>query len=109
MYKVLPETENCTLEDIELHFSDNSRKITDRKIMKSSPTKHTGGIEAAIPGKPISIISDTIEMNNGTPSVVGSNGLNGDGGDGGIGVISSNGIHQTINNGCDNKAFTPDR
>lgn len=32
---VLPETENRTLEDIELHFSDNSKKFTDRKIIKS--------------------------------------------------------------------------
>lgn len=34
MYKILPETENRTLEDIEMHFSDNSKKITDRKIAK---------------------------------------------------------------------------
>lgn len=34
MYKILPETENRTLEDIEIHFSDNSKKITDRKISK---------------------------------------------------------------------------
>lgn len=32
-YNILPETENRSLEDIELHFSDNSRKITDRKII----------------------------------------------------------------------------
>lgn len=36
MYFILPETENRTLEDIELHFSDNSKKITDRKITKSA-------------------------------------------------------------------------
>lgn len=35
MYFILPETENRTLEDIELHFSDNSKKITDHKITKS--------------------------------------------------------------------------
>lgn len=34
MYKILPETENRTLEDIEMHFSDNSKRITDRKIPK---------------------------------------------------------------------------
>lgn len=34
MYKILPETENRTLEDIEMHFSDGSKKITDRKIHK---------------------------------------------------------------------------
>lgn len=34
MYKILPETENRSLEDIELHFSDNAKKITNRKITK---------------------------------------------------------------------------
>lgn len=34
-YIVLPETEDRSLEDIELHFSDNSKNITDRKIAKS--------------------------------------------------------------------------
>ncbi|XP_055308622.1 facilitated trehalose transporter Tret1-like, partial [Sitodiplosis mosellana] len=36
MYLILPETENISLEDIERHFSDNSKKITDRKIRKSN-------------------------------------------------------------------------
>lgn len=34
MCQILPETENRTLEDIEMHFSDNSKKLTDRKISK---------------------------------------------------------------------------
>lgn len=34
MYKILPNTENRTLEDIEMHFSDNSKKLTDRKIAR---------------------------------------------------------------------------
>lgn len=34
-YFIIPETENRTLEDIELHFSDNARKLTDRKIQKN--------------------------------------------------------------------------
>lgn len=34
-YKILPETENRSLEDIEDHFSDNSKSITDRKIIIS--------------------------------------------------------------------------
>lgn len=34
MYKILPETENRTLEDIEMHFSDKSKKLTDRTISK---------------------------------------------------------------------------
>lgn len=36
IYLMLPETENRTLEDIETHFSDNKRKLTDIKIKKSS-------------------------------------------------------------------------
>lgn len=32
MCNILPETEDRTLEDIELHFSDNSKGITNRKI-----------------------------------------------------------------------------
>ncbi|XP_055309425.1 facilitated trehalose transporter Tret1-like [Sitodiplosis mosellana] len=39
MYLILPETEGCTLEDIEIHFSDNSRKITDRHIARRSDCK----------------------------------------------------------------------
>ena len=32
MFNILPETENRTLEDIELHFSDDSKKLTDWRI-----------------------------------------------------------------------------
>lgn len=32
MYFWLPETENRSLEDIELHFSDNTKKLTDINI-----------------------------------------------------------------------------
>lgn len=35
MYYLLPETEDRTLEDIEVHFSNNQRKLTDRKIQKN--------------------------------------------------------------------------
>lgn len=35
MYNVLPETENRTLEDIEIHFADNSKKLTDRRIAQN--------------------------------------------------------------------------
>lgn len=35
-YFTLPETEGRSLEDIELHFSDNSKKLTDRNIVKTS-------------------------------------------------------------------------
>lgn len=36
MYFILPETEGRTLEDIEHHFSDNSKRITDWKIEKTN-------------------------------------------------------------------------
>lgn len=36
MYNILPETESRTLEDIEMHFADNSKKLTDHKIPKKT-------------------------------------------------------------------------
>lgn len=35
----MPETENRSLEDIEMHFSDDSKRITDRHIayVQSTP------------------------------------------------------------------------
>lgn len=36
MFNILPETENYSLEDIENHFSDNSKKITDWKIQRGN-------------------------------------------------------------------------
>lgn len=36
MYLFVPETENRNLEDIERHFSDSSKKFTDRKITKTT-------------------------------------------------------------------------
>lgn len=38
LYRILPETTNRSLEDIEIHFSDNSKKITNRKIVKNNST-----------------------------------------------------------------------
>lgn len=35
MYIILPETEDRSLEDIELHFSDNSKRLTDIHISKN--------------------------------------------------------------------------
>lgn len=39
MYFILPETENRTQEDIELHFTDKSKKVTDRKIARLNSTQ----------------------------------------------------------------------
>lgn len=38
MYLVLPETENRTLEEIELYFSDKNRKVFDVVIKKKIST-----------------------------------------------------------------------
>lgn len=35
MYIILPETEDRSLEAIELHFSDNSKGLTDIHISKN--------------------------------------------------------------------------
>lgn len=48
MYNILPETEDRSLEDIELHFADNSKRITDRKIAIS---KYQSKIEVLENGK----------------------------------------------------------
>lgn len=32
MYNILPETESPSLGDIELHFADNTKSLTDRNI-----------------------------------------------------------------------------
>lgn len=38
MFLILPETEERSLEDIELHYSDNSKSVTDIYINKRSKT-----------------------------------------------------------------------
>jgi hypothetical protein len=46
IYYYLPETERRTLEDIELHFSDNSKKLRDIEIPRGKLQKATAkGIE----------------------------------------------------------------
>lgn len=58
MYKILPETENRTLEDIEMHFSDSSKKLTDWKIQKLDLTQY--GLSKRISNvstRPVSITS----------------------------------------------------
>lgn len=57
MLYILPETENRTLEEIELHFADNNKKITDLKIAKIHSTQNghemSNGFTAK---KPFSVI-----------------------------------------------------
>lgn len=42
IFFILPKTEERSPKDIELHFSDDSKKLTDRKIPKTTtiPWKH---------------------------------------------------------------------
>ncbi|XP_031637062.1 facilitated trehalose transporter Tret1-like [Contarinia nasturtii] len=62
MYKILPETENRSLEDIEMHFADNSKKFTDRKIPKISKQKRANANDPnEIPNKSVSVI-DQIDI-----------------------------------------------
>lgn len=69
-YFLLPETESRTLEDIEIHFSDNKRKLTDRKIQKNASNNFKSA--------DCDTLKNTIEINEKTPSVVNmiSNGPN---------------------------------
>lgn len=48
MYMILPETEGRSLENIENHFADRTKKMTDHKIPKSKKTGvvNTGFIPA---------------------------------------------------------------
>lgn len=67
---MLPETEGRTLEEIELHFADNSKTICDRKIAKI-PRKSTNGTGNA--GKTSREISAGVEMKYGTMSTENDN------------------------------------
>lgn len=87
-YFIIPETENRTLEDIELHFSDNTRKLTDRKIPKNAI------------GKDLKMPTVDSDNPNGfaekSPSVV-------------VNMILNDRRNDTnANAGICNKAFTPD-
>lgn len=61
MYAILPETEDRTLEDIELHFSDNNRKLTDRKIGKFDSITKVEHVKSDATTKQIPTISTIIE------------------------------------------------
>lgn len=41
MYKIMPETENYSLEDIESHYSDNTKGLTDIHITKHPSQEST--------------------------------------------------------------------
>lgn len=59
----MPETDGRTLEDIELHFSDKSKKLTDWRIMKSeSLEKCANANDVEKPTKVLAI--SNIEANN---------------------------------------------
>lgn len=45
MYVFLPETENRTLEEVELYFSDKTRKLTDIHIKKASEANPVEGAD----------------------------------------------------------------
>lgn len=49
LYLILPETENCDLEDIELYYSNSAHKLTDRKIRKATARHSVGELEESIP------------------------------------------------------------
>lgn len=78
-YNVLPETEGRSLEDIELHFADNSKNICDRKIARKSK-KSTNSNEKA---KNVKKVSSNVDLTYGTMDI-------------------ANEIH------CDNEAFECD-
>ena len=48
MFKIMPETESRSLEDIELHYSDNSKNISDHKISKSRQRTQSEDVENLI-------------------------------------------------------------
>lgn len=54
MYNIFPETEGRSLEEIELHFADNSKRLTDRKIAIS---KHQDGNQPLESGNKVEVKS----------------------------------------------------
>lgn len=58
IFLYIPETERRTLEDIEVHFSDNNRKMTDRKIQKNTSFDDI-----------LNAQSGTKNINNGKPPI----------------------------------------
>lgn len=74
MYFVMPETENRTLEEVEVHFSDNNRKITDIRIRKIQDIEANKAMQLAIEINNRGLASakpgEVIEIKPMTPSVI---------------------------------------
>lgn len=74
MYFICPDTDNLTLEDIERHFANNSKKITDWKITKSVDLLKNSNLEGTEMAEDtserkeveeeISLIGERYKMNN---------------------------------------------
>lgn len=47
-FYIIPETENRSLEDIEMHFSDKKRKFFDRKIQMNAAEMNAAEMNATI-------------------------------------------------------------
>lgn len=94
-YFIIPETENRSLEDIELHFSDNSRNLTDRRIQKNAVAKELRSASIVDNDKRKSSLSHTEKK---SPSVVVNMILN----------EHRNSVDTGKDAGIANKAFTPD-
>lgn len=63
-YYILPETENRSLEDIEIHFSDNQRKLTDINIRKQFSDSNTSDVVAITCDKPKDKQDDSVNKPN---------------------------------------------
>lgn len=69
---MLPETEHRTLEEIELYFSDKSRKVTDVRVRKIADRKKSntgnterGGINRSSVARVSDIIRSPTHRSNG--------------------------------------------
>lgn len=60
----MPETENRSLEEIELHFSDNSKKFSDRKILKQDKVNYNDHEELGNRKEPINKKNDAQGCDN---------------------------------------------
>lgn len=66
MYSILPETENRSLEDIEMHFSDDTKTLFDRKIARVTSETNTDDVNGEVQKNNQSVIgheSDELEIN----------------------------------------------